>query len=79
VCVALPGQVVAIGERSPASIPGTVTITGSNRDVDLVMVPQVEIGDYVVVHSGYAIEVVPEQRALETLALLAEGGLGSAP
>jgi hydrogenase maturation factor len=39
----------------------------------------VELGDYVVVHSGYAIEVVPEQRALETLALLAEGGLGSAP
>jgi hydrogenase maturation factor len=34
------------------------------------MVPDVEIGDYVVVHSGYAIEIVPQERARRTLELL---------
>jgi hydrogenase expression/formation protein HypC len=42
----------------------------AERDVDLIMVPDVAVGDYVVVHSGYAIEVIPSDRALETMRLL---------
>lgn len=69
-CVAIPGRVVRIGKPTATSIPGRVSIIGTERDVDLVMVPDATVGDFVVVHSGYAIEVIPLERALETMALL---------
>jgi hydrogenase expression/formation protein HypC len=69
-CVAIPGPVVSLGSASEISYPGRVSILGDEREVDLVMVPEVEIGDYVVVHSGYAIEIVPMERARRTLELL---------
>lgn len=68
-CVAVPGRVIRIGEPTAASVPATVTIVDIERDVDLVMVPEATVGDYVVVHSGYAIDVIPRERAIETLAL----------
>jgi len=69
-CVAIPGRVIRIGEPTAASIPGTVSIIDSERDVDLVMVPDATVGDYVVIHSGYAIEVIPKERAIETIVML---------
>jgi hydrogenase expression/formation protein HypC len=69
-CVAIPGRVVSIGEPTAASIPGRVSIIDTERDIDLVMVPDAVIGDYVVIHSGYALELIPRDRAVETLALL---------
>jgi hydrogenase expression/formation protein HypC len=78
VCVAVPGRVVSLGDPTEISWPARVSILGVARDVDLVMVPDVEIGDYVVVHSGYAIEVVPEERARETIELLG-GRFGEGP
>jgi hydrogenase expression/formation protein HypC len=69
-CVAIPGLVVDIGVATPNSIPGRVSLNDTERNVDLIMVPDVMIGDYVVVHSGYAIEVIPKQRAMETMSLL---------
>ena len=68
-CVAVPGLVVAIGEPTPNSIPAQVSFIDTRRAVDLVMVPNAVIGDYVVIHSGYAIEIIPKERAIETMAL----------
>ena len=68
-CVAVPGRVIRIGEPTDVSVPATVAIVDTERDVDLIMVPEATVGDYVVVHSGYAIEVIPRERALETLVL----------
>jgi hydrogenase expression/formation protein HypC len=66
---------VSLGSASEISYPGRVSILGQEREVDLVLVPDVEIGDYVVVHSGYAIEIVSPERARGTLELLgAEAG-----
>jgi hydrogenase expression/formation protein HypC len=69
-CIAIPGAVVSLGTAGEISYPGRVSILGDEREIDLVMVPDVEIGDYVVVHSGYAIEIVPQERARRTLELL---------
>jgi hydrogenase expression/formation protein HypC len=69
-CVALPGQVVRIGEATPISIPASVSIGEVEQDIDLVMVPNAKVGDYVIVHSGYAIEIIPSERAVGTLSLL---------
>lgn len=73
-CVAIPGRVISIGTKSPASVPGRVDIAGTEREVDLVMVPHVQVGDYVVVHSGYAIRTVPAAAADEALDLFESNG-----
>lgn len=59
-CLALTGRVVAIGEGSAASLPGVIELPQGRREVELIMTPEVEVGDYVVIHSGYAIRVVPD-------------------
>ena len=69
-CISVPARVIWKDKPSPASISGRVRMTDGERDVDLVMVPDVSIGDYVVVHSGYAIDVIPRDRATETVRLL---------
>ena len=68
-CVAIPGRVIRIGEATAVSVPATVSVLDTERSVDLIMVPEATLGDYVVVHSGYAIEVIPKERAVETLGL----------
>jgi len=78
-CIAIPGRVVALDEATPSSVPGRVHLNDAERDVDLIMVPDVMVGDYVVVHSGYAIEVIPKQRAVETMSLLGIDSGASAP
>ena len=78
-CIAIPGQVIALGEATANSIPGRVLLNQAERDVDLIMVPEVGVGDYVVVHSGYAIEVIPRERAVQTMALLGIDSGAKAP
>ena len=47
-----------------------VTVMGTTRDVALDLTPQAQVGDYVLVHAGFAIEVVDQQYAEETLELI---------
>lgn len=68
-CVAVPGRIIWIGEDTAASTPAQIETGGVTRDVDVVMVPDSVVGDCVVVHAGYAITVIPEDRARDTLEL----------
>jgi len=63
-CLAVPSKVVAV-EGSKA----TVEIGGVTRKVDTSLVPEVRVGDYVLVHTGYAITVIDAEEAQETLKL----------
>ena len=65
-----PGTSDLEGQAVASIDPGPRSVTDGERDVDLIMVPDVSIGDYVVVHSGYAIDVIPRDRAVETIRLL---------
>lgn len=69
-CVAMPARVEWIGERTTISVPGRISLGDTATDIELLMVPEVEVGDRVIVHSGYAIAIVPEDVAAESLALL---------
>lgn len=69
-CIAVPGRVTAIGEASTAMVPGEVTFPDRDLTVNLLMVPDVVVGDHVVVHSGYAIRIVSEETAEAANALL---------
>lgn len=65
-CLAIPAQVRQINENNLA----TVDILGVTREISLDLTPQAEVGSFVLVHAGFAIEVVDEQFAQETLDLI---------
>lgn len=67
-CLAIPAQVKSINENNLA----TVDILGVTREVALDLTPSVEVGSYVLIHAGFAIEVVSEEAAQETLDLIKE-------
>ena len=66
-CLAIPAQVKVLDEDQ---MMGTVDILGVTREVALDLVPKVKVGDYVLVHAGYGIEIVDEQFANETLEII---------
>ena len=77
-CLAVPGKVISRDDRGEVSM-GCVDFGGMRRDVCLAYVPEVQVGQYVLVHVGFAISVVDEVEALKTLALLEElGEMGDA-
>ena len=66
-CLAIPALIRAI-----EGYQAEVEIGGVKRVVSLQLVPEAKIGDYVLIHTGYAISVVDEEEAQETLRLLAQ-------
>ena len=70
-CLGVPGKVNEIYEVNGLKM-GKVDFGGVKREVCLEYVPEVEIGQYVIVHVGFAINMMSEEEAEETLALLRE-------
>ena len=66
-CLAVPVEVVAIDGAE-----AEVSIGGVRRKVSLMLTPEAKVGDYVLLHTGYAISVIDEKEAQETLKLLEE-------
>ncbi|MFA5843903.1 MAG: HypC/HybG/HupF family hydrogenase formation chaperone [Coriobacteriia bacterium] len=65
-CLAIPAKIVSINENDMAA----VDIMGVVRHVSLGLVPEAHAGDHVLVHAGFAIQVVDEEYATETLQML---------
>lgn len=70
-CLAVPGKVVEITGEGELRM-GKVDFAGVQRQACLAYVPEVRLGDYVLVHVGFAISRIDEQAAQETLQALAE-------
>lgn len=66
-CLAVPAQVKSIHDRE-----AEVEIGGTSYRASIWLTPDVKVGDYVLLHTGYAINVIDEEEAKETLKLLAE-------
>ena len=66
-CLAVPAKVLAIDGAM-----GTVELAGVTRDVSLMLLPEARVGDHVLVHAGFAMQIVDEKEFEETNALLAE-------
>ena len=75
-CLAVPGKLV---RREDGSDPlmGTVNFGGILKNVCLDWIPDVRVGEYVIVHVGFAISKVNESEALETLQLFKDMQSGS--
>jgi hydrogenase expression/formation protein HypC len=70
-CLGIPGKVVRI-ERNPLGMTvGKVEFGGVTKDVSLAYVPEVKIGDYVIVHVGFALSTIDEAAAVEISSFLA--------
>ncbi len=66
-CLAIPAKIESIrGDRA------TVTLAGTRAEVVTALTPEAGVGDWVLVHAGYAITVVSDEDAQETFALLRE-------
>jgi len=76
-CLAIPGKVISIEESTgPAGGQlATVDFHGSRVEVSLAMVPDAKLGSWVLVHAGYAIEVLDEEEAANTWDWLKEADL----
>ncbi|NOZ94550.1 MAG: HypC/HybG/HupF family hydrogenase formation chaperone [Acidobacteria bacterium] len=66
-CLAIPMRLIERGE-----LEGVVEIDGVRRQISLMLLPDAEVGEFVLVHTGYAIQRIDEDEARETLALLRE-------
>ena len=67
-CLAIPARITELKENNMAE----VSIMGTTREISIDLTPQASLGDYVLVHAGFSIEVVGEAYAKETLALIDE-------
>lgn len=65
-CLAIPSKIIQIDENGL----GTVDVDGVKREVSLLMIDNPEIGDYVIVHAGFALHKIDETVAMESLQIL---------
>lgn len=73
-CLAVPGRVISVADGDPAFRSGNVDFCGVRRTVSLAFTPDVEPGDFVLVHVGFAISKVDEEEAARTYRYLAQIG-----
>ncbi|NJN19233.1 MAG: HypC/HybG/HupF family hydrogenase formation chaperone [Oscillochloris sp.] len=73
-CLGIPGKVLEIEERDNVRM-GKVSFDGIIKDVCLAYLPDINVGDYTIVHVGFAITQLDEKSALETLALFHDLGI----
>ncbi len=87
-CLAIPGKVTSISGEDPLTRTGKIDFGGILKEASLAYVPEVKVGDYVIVHVGFALSRVDEEEAkkvfeylreMEELSELGQGAAGSPP
>jgi hydrogenase expression/formation protein HypC len=69
-CIAIPGQVLSMTGDEPLARMGKVSFGGVIKEVSLAYVPEVAVGDYVIVHVGFAIGRLDEEEAQQVFEYL---------
>ena len=67
-CLAIPAKVEKLADANLAE----VSVMGAERTISVDLTPDVKVGDYVLVHAGFSIEIVDETEAQKTLELIKE-------
>ena len=69
-CLAVPVKIVKkTGDKA------TVDADGVLKDISILLLPEVKVGDYVLLHAGFAIQEIDEKEAMETLKIMQEAGI----
>ncbi len=66
-CLAVPARIISI-----EGVKGVIDLEGVRREISLLLVPDAEVGQYALVHAGFAISVVDEEEAQKSLEVFAE-------
>ncbi len=70
-CLAIPGKITSIAERAEGIMRmGKVDIGGIIKQINLELVPEAKVDDYVLIHVGVALQIVDEEEAGKTLRFL---------
>jgi hydrogenase expression/formation protein HypC len=73
-CLAVPGKLLSVAGDDPLDRTGKVSFGGVVKEASLAYVPEAKVGDYVLVHVGFALTVVDEAEAGRVFAYLKEMG-----
>jgi hydrogenase expression/formation protein HypC len=73
-CLGVPGKVLTLEENPFGMTMGRVSFGGIVKEVCLAYVPEVQVGDFVVVHVGFAISTIDEQEAIKVFEFLRDMG-----
>ena len=73
-CLAVPAKIVALTDTT-----ATADLHGNRLQISTLLTPDVVIGDYVLVHAGFAIQKLNAEEAAQTFSLLADAGVAAAP
>ena len=65
-CLAVPGKIISLSDTEPLMRTGRVSFGGIVKEVNLAYVPEAQIGDYVLVHVGFAISTLDETFGLDS-------------
>ncbi|WP_036477904.1 HypC/HybG/HupF family hydrogenase formation chaperone [Myxosarcina sp. GI1] len=66
-CLAVPGKIISIDDSDATLRMGRVSFGGIIKQVSLAYVPEAKVGDYAIVHAGFALSILDRQAAEETL------------
>lgn len=66
-CLAIPAKLIKINDQM-----GTIDMEGAQREASLLLLEDARVGDYVIVHAGFAIHKIDEAEAMESLKILRE-------
>jgi hydrogenase expression/formation protein HypC len=72
-CLGIPGRIIEVYETSGLPM-GKIDFGGVIKEACLAYVPEAKVGDYTIVHVGFALNVIDEEEAQKTLDLLSEIG-----
>lgn len=71
-CLAIPAKIVSLDESDATAM---VSLEGIKKKISTALLDEIAVGDYVLVHVGYALNRLSEDEAQRTLDLMREGGL----
>lgn len=70
-CLAIPAKIIELCSDNLA----IVDLAGVQKEISISLVDGVKVGDYVIVHVGYALQIVNEEEAKQTLSIFAKSGI----
>ncbi len=73
-CLGVPGKIISINEDDSIMKMGKVSFGGIVKEVCLAYVPDAQVGEYVIVHAGFALNKLNEEEATEVFELLRQMG-----
>lgn len=73
-CLAVPGRLLSVAGEAPLTRIGRVDFGGIVKEINLAFVPDAEVGEYVLVHVGFALTVIDESEAAQVFEHLREMG-----